>query len=193
MTTAELVAWLNSPVVRTSTNHDTFTLVLDTSDVFKIKIGALDPQTIKLLAGVGRTAAAIAAEIDAVAIGFHATTTAVAGEVFIVLTAASRADSIEIQTDAMDCNAVLGFPETTVAPAVLGIFASVTADNYLKLTAMNKTDHLVVGTSAADANVTLGLTETTYTDTPAPVGAAAIAGMVLAAAAENATCKTLEY
>jgi hypothetical protein len=193
MTTSELVAWLNAPVSLTSTNHDTFTLVLDTSDVFKVTIGNLAAQTIILRAGVARPAADIAAEIEAVAIGFHATTVTVAEEVFIVITAVDRSHSIQIMTDVHDCNAVLGFAEATTAPPVLGIVASVTALNYLKLTAMNKTDHLIVGTDAADANVTLGLTEATTTDTPAPVDAAAIAGMVLAAALNDATCKTLEY
>ena len=75
-----------------------------TSDVVGVKIGGDEKQTFTLTAGAARTAAQIAAEINATASGFVVTVDA--GK--LVFTALNINQSIEITAETHTANTVLG-------------------------------------------------------------------------------------
>jgi hypothetical protein len=97
----------------TGANAGTFAIVADTSDVVGLKIGGDEKQTFTLTAGAARTAAQIAAEINATATGFVVT---VNTDGKLVFTALNVNQSLEITAETHTANTVLGL----TAGVVLG-------------------------------------------------------------------------
>jgi hypothetical protein len=89
----------------TAANAGTFAVVAATSDVVGIKVGGDEKQTFTLTAGAARTAAQIASEINATAVGFVVTVNADDKPVF---TALNVNQSIEVTTETHSANTVLG-------------------------------------------------------------------------------------
>jgi hypothetical protein len=79
--------------------------VAATSDVVGIKVGGDEKQTFTLTAGAARTAAQVAAEINATAVGFVVTVNANDKPVF---TALNVNQSIEVTAETHSANTVLG-------------------------------------------------------------------------------------
>lgn len=97
----------------TGANAETFAVVSATSDVVGLKIGGDEKQTFTLTAGAARTAAQVAGEINATAVGFIVT---VATDGKLVFTALNVNQSLEITAETHTANTVLGL----TAGVVLG-------------------------------------------------------------------------
>ena len=89
----------------TAANAETFAVVAATSDVVGLKVGGDEKQTITLTAGAARTAAQVAAEINATAVGFAVTVNADDKPVF---TALNINQSLEVTAETHSANTVLG-------------------------------------------------------------------------------------
>ena len=89
----------------TAANAGTYAVVASTSDVVGIKVGGDEKQTFTLTAGAARTAAQVAAEINATALGFVVTVNANDKPVFSAL---NVNQSIEVTAETHSANTVLG-------------------------------------------------------------------------------------